>query len=157
MARRQGRLLRAERAPGSSECTSGAQTGTRKYHNHTIHGPFHEAQRSLNLSLQQRDNDRVSRAAVLSLNQLLDQWLSTVVKACVAVDPGRCGRQSRTVARTLNATRAELSPSAYKFQLGRPRNPRGCMLPDPLVRDQVATHRSSWKSFRFNHQFCLAC
>ena len=57
------------------------QTGTRKYHNQTIHGPFREAQRFLNLRLQQRDNGRVSRAAVLSLNQLLDQWLSTVVKA----------------------------------------------------------------------------
>jgi hypothetical protein len=59
------------------------QTGTRKYHNQTIHGPFREAQRFLNLSLQQRDNGRVSRAAMLSLNQLLDQWLATVVKARV--------------------------------------------------------------------------
>jgi hypothetical protein len=92
------------------------QTGTRKYHNHTIHGPFREAQRSFNLGLQQRDNGRVSRAAVLSLNQLLDQWLSTVVKTCVAVDPGRCGRQSRTVARTVNATRVELSPpTSFSF------------------------------------------
>jgi integrase len=49
----------------------------------TILGPFREAQRFLNLRLQQRDNGRVSRAAVLSLNQLLDQWLSTVVKARV--------------------------------------------------------------------------
>jgi integrase len=59
------------------------ETGTRKYHNETIHGSFREAQRFLNLKLQQRDNARVSRAAVLSLNQLLDQWLSTVVKARV--------------------------------------------------------------------------
>ena len=48
------------------------QTGTRKYHNQTIHGPFREAQRFLNLKLQQRDSGRVSRAAVISLNQLLD-------------------------------------------------------------------------------------
>ena len=61
------------------------QTGTRKYHNQTIHGPFREAQRFLNLKLQQRDNGRVSRAAVISLNQLLDQWLTTVVKARVRV------------------------------------------------------------------------
>jgi hypothetical protein len=61
------------------------QTGTRKYHNQTIHGPFREAQRFLNLKLQQRDNGRVSRAAVMSLNQLLDQWLTTVVKARVRV------------------------------------------------------------------------
>jgi hypothetical protein len=60
-----------------------SQTGTRKYLNQTIHGPFREAQRLLNLNLQQRDNGRVSRAAVLSLNQLLDQWLATVVKARV--------------------------------------------------------------------------
>ena len=60
-----------------------SQTGTRKYLNQTIHGPFREAQRFLNLKLQQRDNGRVSRAAVLSLNQLLDQWLTTVVKARV--------------------------------------------------------------------------
>ena len=60
-----------------------SQTGTRKYLNQTIHGPFREAQRFLNLKLQQRDNGRVYRAAVLSLNQLLDQWLTTVVKARV--------------------------------------------------------------------------
>jgi integrase len=61
------------------------QTGTRKYHNQTNHGPFREAQRFLNLKLQQRDNGRVSRAAVISLNQLLDQWLTAVVKAPVRV------------------------------------------------------------------------
>jgi hypothetical protein len=60
-----------------------AQTGTRKYHNQTIHGPFREAQRFLNLKLQQRVNGRVTRAVVMSLNQFLDQWLSTVVKARV--------------------------------------------------------------------------
>jgi hypothetical protein len=45
----------------------------RKYHNQAICGPFREAQRFLNLKLQQRDNGRVSRAAVLSLNHLLEQ------------------------------------------------------------------------------------
>jgi hypothetical protein len=59
------------------------QTDTRNYHNQTIHGPFREAHQFLNLKLQQRDNGRVSRAAVMSLNQLLDQWLTTVVKARV--------------------------------------------------------------------------
>ena len=59
------------------------QSGTRKYHNQTLHGSFREAQRFLNLKLQQRDNGRGSQAAVLSLNQLLDQWLTTVVKARV--------------------------------------------------------------------------
>ena len=77
--------MRAARAPGWSAFTSGAipKPGTRKYHNQNIHGPFREAQRFLSLRLQQRDNGRVSRAAVLSLNQLLDQRLSTVVKARV--------------------------------------------------------------------------
>ena len=56
------------------------QTGTRKYHNQTIHGSFREAQRFLNLKLQQRDNGRVSRVTVMSLNQLLDQWLTDVAK-----------------------------------------------------------------------------
>jgi hypothetical protein len=37
------------------------QTGTRKYHNQTLHGSFREAQRFLNLKLQQCDNGRVSR------------------------------------------------------------------------------------------------
>jgi integrase len=60
-----------------------AQTGTRKYHNQTIYGPFREAQRFLNLKLQQRENGRVSRFAAMSLNQFLDQWLTTVVKARV--------------------------------------------------------------------------
>lgn len=59
------------------------QSGTRRYHNQTIRGPFREAQRFLNLRLQQRENGRVCRAAVMSLNQLLDQWLTTVVKARV--------------------------------------------------------------------------
>jgi integrase len=80
------KLRRNEYSPihrSLSCCGGGPQTATRKYHNQTIHGPFREAQRFLNLRLQQRDNGRVSRAAVLSLNQLLDQWLSTVVKARV--------------------------------------------------------------------------
>jgi hypothetical protein len=34
------------------------QTGTGKYHKQTIHGPFREAQRFLNLKLQQPDNGR---------------------------------------------------------------------------------------------------
>jgi hypothetical protein len=51
----------------------------------TILGPFREAQRFLNLRLQQRDNGRVSRAAVPSPNHLLGQWLSTVVKGRVRV------------------------------------------------------------------------
>jgi hypothetical protein len=56
------------------------QTGTRKYHNQTIHGCLHEAQRFLYLKLQQRDQSRAPRVAAISLNQYLDQWLPTVAK-----------------------------------------------------------------------------
>jgi integrase len=56
------------------------QTGTRKYHNQTIRGPFREAQRFLNLKLQQRDPGRALRAAAITLNQFLDQWLAMVAR-----------------------------------------------------------------------------
>jgi len=56
------------------------ETGTRKYLNQTIHGPFREAQRFLNLKLQQRDLNRTPRAAAITLNQFLDQWLATSAK-----------------------------------------------------------------------------
>jgi hypothetical protein len=56
------------------------ETGTRKYLNQTIHGPFREAQRFLNLKLQQRDPSRTVRAAAITLNQFLDQWLATSAK-----------------------------------------------------------------------------
>jgi hypothetical protein len=55
------------------------QTGTRKYLNQTIRGPFREAQRFLNLKLQQRDQGRAPRAAIIiTLNQFLDQCLVMV-------------------------------------------------------------------------------
>jgi hypothetical protein len=63
---------------------SGARSSDRdcgKYLNHTIHGPFREAQRFLNLKLHQRDQGRAPRAAIITLNQFLDQWLSMVAKA----------------------------------------------------------------------------
>jgi integrase len=56
------------------------ETGTRKYLNQTIHGPFREAHRFLNLKLQQRDLNRTPRAAAITLNQFLDQWLATSAK-----------------------------------------------------------------------------
>jgi integrase len=56
------------------------QTGTRKYLNQTIHGQLREAQRFLNLKLQQRDKTGSPRAAAISLNQFLDQWLTTVAR-----------------------------------------------------------------------------
>jgi integrase len=56
------------------------ETGTRKYLNQTVHGPFREAQRFLNLKLQQRDLNRTPRAAAITVNQFLDQWLATSAK-----------------------------------------------------------------------------
>ena len=56
------------------------ETGTRKYLNQTIHGPFREVQRFLNLKLQQRDLGRTPRAAAITLNQFLDQWLARSAK-----------------------------------------------------------------------------
>jgi len=56
------------------------ETGTRKYHNKTIRGSFREAQTYLNTKLQERGTGRLPRAAAISLNQYLDQWLSTAAK-----------------------------------------------------------------------------
>jgi integrase len=56
------------------------ETGTRKYHNKTIHGSFREAQNYLNTKLQERHIGRLPRAAAISLNQYLDQWLTTSAK-----------------------------------------------------------------------------
>lgn len=56
------------------------ETKTRKYLNQTIHDPYREAQRFVNLKLQQRDLNRTPRAAAITLNQFLDQWLATSAK-----------------------------------------------------------------------------
>jgi hypothetical protein len=70
MARKAGQLIARGQSTWLVRVYLGRdpQTGTRKYRNQTLHGSFREAQRFLNLKLQQRDNGRVSRAAVLSLN-----------------------------------------------------------------------------------------
>jgi integrase len=56
------------------------ETGTRKYHNKTIRGSFREAQTYLSGKLQEREIGRLPRAAAISLNQYLDQWLTTAAK-----------------------------------------------------------------------------
>ncbi len=56
-----------------------------KYHNQTSHGPFREAQRFLNLRIQQSDNSRLSRATVLSLNEHFVR--AGALFACTAVHP----------------------------------------------------------------------
>ena len=53
------------------------ESGTPKYHNKTIRGSFREAQTYLNGKLQERDMGRLPLAAAISLNQYLDQWLTT--------------------------------------------------------------------------------
>jgi hypothetical protein len=80
-----GSLLRADRAPGWSAFILSATRGPGRANTQPDPPWFlPRTQRFLNLKLQRRDNGRVSRAAVLlSLNQLLDQWPTTVVKARV--------------------------------------------------------------------------
>jgi integrase len=56
------------------------ETGTRKYHNRTVHGSFREAQTYLNTKLQERDIGRLPRAAAIRLDDYLDQWLATSAK-----------------------------------------------------------------------------
>src|SRR5260370_30884055 len=56
------------------------ESGTRKYHNKTIRGSFREAQTYLSGKLQEREIGRLPRAAAISLNQYLDQWLIMAAK-----------------------------------------------------------------------------
>jgi integrase len=82
MARKQGQIIARGQGTWLVRIYQGRdpQTGTRKYLNQTIHGPLREAQRFLNLKLQQRGNTGSPRAAAISLNQFLDQWLTTVAR-----------------------------------------------------------------------------
>lgn len=56
------------------------ETGTLRYHNKTIRVSFREAQTYLNTKLQERGIGRLPRAAAISLNQYLDQWLTKAAK-----------------------------------------------------------------------------
>ena len=82
MARKAGQLI--SRGPHTwlvrVSLGRAAETGTRKYHNRTIRGSFREAQTYLNTKLQERDIGRLPRAAAISLNRYLDQWLVTAAK-----------------------------------------------------------------------------
>jgi integrase len=82
MARKQGQIIARGQSAWLVRIYQGRdpQTGTRKYMNQTIHGPLREAQRFLNLKLQQKDNTGSPRAAAISLNQFLDQWLTSVAR-----------------------------------------------------------------------------
>jgi integrase len=82
MARKQGQIIARGQGAWLVRIYQGRdlRTGTRKYLNQTIHGPLREAQRFLNLKLQQRDKVGSPRAAAISLDQFLDQWLTTVAR-----------------------------------------------------------------------------
>lgn len=58
----------------------GPETGMRKYHNKTIHSSFRKAQNYLITKLQERGVGRLPRAAAISLNRFLDQWLTIAAK-----------------------------------------------------------------------------
>ena len=79
---KQGNSFHADRTRGSFAFPSAAtrKAGTRKYHNKTIRGSFREAQTYLSGKLQEREIGRLPRAAAISLNQYLDQWLTTAAK-----------------------------------------------------------------------------
>lgn len=57
------------------------ETHKRKYHNRTIHGPMREAQAYLTRKLRERDLGRDLEGAKITLNEYLDRWLETAVKA----------------------------------------------------------------------------
>jgi len=82
MARKPGQIIARGQSTWLVRIYQGrdSQTGTRKYLNQTIHGPLREAQRFLNLKLRQKDKIGSPRAAAISLNQFLDQWLTTVAR-----------------------------------------------------------------------------
>jgi integrase len=82
MARRAGQLISRGRHTWLVRVSLGREpeTGTRKYHNKTIRGSFREAQTYLNAKLQERDIGRLPRAAAITLDQYLDQWLATSAK-----------------------------------------------------------------------------
>ena len=82
MARKQGQIIARGQSVWLVRIYQGRdpQTGTRKYLNQTILGPLREAQRFLNLKLQQRDKTGSPRPAAISLNQFLDRWLTTVAR-----------------------------------------------------------------------------
>ena len=91
MARKKGQIIRRGTNTWLVRVYLGRdpQSGTRKYHNQTIHGPFREAQRFLNLRLQQRDNGPVSRAAVMSLNQLLEHCATPTIQPAQMIGQSR--------------------------------------------------------------------
>jgi integrase len=56
------------------------KTGTRRYHNKTVHGSLREAQSYLSKRLEEQEIGRLQPAITVRLDSFLDQWLVTVVK-----------------------------------------------------------------------------
>ncbi|PYV14201.1 MAG: IS701 family transposase [Acidobacteria bacterium] len=82
MARRAGQLISRGPHTWLVRVSLGREpeTGTRKYRNKTIRGSFREAQTYLNAKLQEHEIGRLPRAAAISLNQYLNQWLTTAAR-----------------------------------------------------------------------------
>ncbi len=59
------------------------ETNKRNYHNRTIHGSMKEAQTYLTRKLRERDLGRDLEGAKITLNEYLDRWLETAVRARV--------------------------------------------------------------------------
>ena len=59
------------------------ETKRRNYHNRTIHGSIREAQTYLTRKLRERDLGRDLEGAKITLNEYLDRWLETAVRARV--------------------------------------------------------------------------
>jgi hypothetical protein len=59
------------------------ETNKRNYHNRTINGSIREAQSYLTRKLRERDLGRDLEGAKITLNEYLDRWLETAVRARV--------------------------------------------------------------------------
>lgn len=79
MAWKAGRLIFARPAhlAGSSFTRTPPGNG---HDNKTVRGSFREAQTYQSGKLQEHEIGRLPRAAAISLNQYLDQWLTTTAK-----------------------------------------------------------------------------
>src|SRR5713226_1295748 len=56
------------------------QTGKRRYHNHTVHGPKKDAQKYLNGALRELDLGTFIEPSGMTLNEYLDKWLEAAAK-----------------------------------------------------------------------------
>lgn len=59
------------------------ETNKRNHHNRTIHGSLREAQTYLTIKLRERDLGRDMEGVKITLNEYLDRWLETAVRARV--------------------------------------------------------------------------